>query len=263
MKRICKIETSDYSRKVRKLKNPDFNDIIQISKEYIDNIDNKKEIYNSLKRGREILEEEKELYGYINSYSRIHQTKLEYSFDKLFKKNNKVAINIIDWGCGQAFATCVLMDYIKDYELKFTISDIILIEPSEIALNRALLHIDVLKKNEIQIKAINKKFDSLEESDLMFENNNVTLHLFSNIFDIKFNLDELLKKISNSQSGLNCFICISPNIDTAHNDRLDKFYDYFYNNFNAKLKSKRDSVIDIHSGYPPITRYEIIFKAKL
>jgi hypothetical protein len=265
MKAICKIENSEYSKKLREIENLEFNNIIQISKEYVANhIEDEKKIHDSLNRGTKVLEEEEELYQYMKSFSTSHQEKLEYSFFELFKKNNKVTMNIIDWGCGQAFATCVLMDYIKYYELKFTISDVILIEPSEPALNRALLHVDVLKENEINIKAINKDLDNLKESDLVFKNNNTTLHLFSNILDIEsFNLDKLLKNISTSQSDLNYFICISPNIDIAHNSRLDRFYNYFRERFNAKLISKRNSDIDIYSNGRAITRYEIIFKAKI
>ena len=210
MRTICKIENSEYSKKLREIENLEFDNIIQISKEYVGNhIEDEKKIHDSLNRGTKVLEDEEELSQYIKSFVTSHQTKLEYSFFELFKKKNKVTMNIIDWGCGQAFATCVLMDYIKYNKLEFTISDIILIEPSEPALNRGLLHVDVLKENEINIKAVNKYLDNLEESDLVFENNNTTLHLFSNILDINsFNLDRLLPKISNSQSGLNYFICI-------------------------------------------------------
>ncbi len=268
MKAICKIEDSEYSKnlrkKLRKIENFEFDDIIQISKDYVENyIENEKEIHDSLQRGRKILEKEIELYQYMKSYSGMHKTKLEDSFFKLIKdKNKKRTGNIIDWGCGQAFATCVLMDYIKDYQLPITISDIILIEPSEPALNRGLLHVDVLKENEINIKAIKKDLDSLEESDLKFDNANATLHLFSNILDMKcFDLDKLLKKISTSQSGLNSFICVSPNIDTSHNDRLDEFYEYFCNNFDdVELISKENTDINYTSK---ITRYEIIFKVKI
>lgn len=257
MRAICKIENSEYSEKVREIENPEFWDIIQISKEYVKNSKDEKKIYDSLKRGTQIIEEEKQLYQYIKSYERGHQLKLEYAFDTI--SNKERTINIIDWGCGQALATCVLIDYIKEKKLNTSISDIILIEPSEPALSRGLLHLDVLKKNKINIKAVNKGIDSLEDSDLIFYNDNKTLHLFSNILDMEsFRLDkQFFKKISNSQRGLNYFICVSPNISKKRNDRLDMFYGYFNDNFETKLISSRDDNIESYK------RYEKIFQVTI
>ena len=125
-------------------------------------------------------------------------------------------------------------------------------------MSRGVLHIDVLKDNHINIKAINKDIDSLIEDDLIFDNGNITLHLFSNILDVEFfDLDVFIEKISNSQNGLNYFISVSPNIGDSRNNRLDIFYQYFNNNFDIDLISKRDCDINNYK------RYEIIFKAEL
>jgi len=250
-------EKSAYSQRLREIENPTFESIRDEASKYVESIPNSNQIFTRLNRGTKILNNEEELFQYIYSYGTMHQMKLEWAFDKLIKRRNKKGtINIIDWSCGQALATCVFIDYIKDNELKFSISDIILIEPSESALSRGLLHVDVLKENEINIKAVNKDLDSLEESDLIFNNENMTLHLFSNILDIEsFKLDKaFLKKISNSQNGLNYFLCISPNINATKNARLDMFYRYFSDNFKTELRSSEDSEI---AGY---TRYEKIFK---
>jgi len=184
------------------------------------------------------------------------QTKLYSSFDKVIHQLNNQTINIIDWGCGQALATSLLIDYIKERKLNIKLLNITLIEPSQLALSRGLLHIDVLKENPIQIRAINKDIDCLEHSDLIIDNSNITLHLFSNILDVEFfRLDRtFLKKISNSQNGLNYFICVSPNINDKRNARLDMFYRYFSNNFDTELISDRDSSIGKYA------RYEKIFK---
>ncbi|MDQ7046622.1 MAG: hypothetical protein Q9M39_03030 [Sulfurovum sp.] len=121
------------------------------------------------------------------------------------------------------------------------------------------MHIDVLSDSKININAVNKDIDSLEEKGLKFYNDNITIHLFSNILDVEFfKLDKLfLEKISNSQKGLNYFICVSPNINDKRNTRLDMFYRYFDDNYETELVSARDSDIGNYK------RYEKVFKTQI
>lgn len=259
---ICKledfiqIEVSEYSKKLHKLQNPTFKEIRAVSVEYIMNIANSDSLHYQLNQGVTIIQEEKLLYKYIFSYGKMHKAKLYSSFDKVIHQLNNQTINIIDWGCGQALATSLLIDYIKEEKLNIKLSNIRLIEPSQLALSRGLLHIDILKENHIEVKALNKDIDCLEHSDLIIENSNITLHLFSNILDVEFfKLDKVfLEKVSSSQRGVNYFICVSPNINDKRNARLDMFYRYFNDNFNTELISDRDSNIGNY------TRYEKVFK---
>ena len=100
---------------------------------------------------------------------------------------------------------------------------------------------------------------SLKISDLIINNSNIMLHLFSNIWDVEFfRLDrEFLEKISSSQKGLNYFICVSPNISDNRNARLDMFYRYFDANFETELISDRSDDIGEYK------RYEKVFKTKI
>jgi hypothetical protein len=250
-------EVSQYSKKLYQLENPNFNKIRKISASYIINMGNPNYLHYQLNHGTTIIEEENLLYKYLLDYGKMHKEKLYSSFNKIVHRVNNKTINIIDWGCGQALATSLLIDYIKENELNIDISNITLIEPSSLALSRGMLHIDVLKENKIEIKAVNKDIDSLEISDLIINNSNITLHLFSNILDVEFfRLDRaFLEKISSSQKGLNYFICVSPNINDKRNMRLNLFYSYFDNHFKTELISDRDSDIGKYK------RYERVFKA--
>ena len=121
---------------------------------------------------------------------------------------------------------------------------------------KLLYIIDILKENPIKIRAINKDIDSLKHSDLVIDNSHITLHLFSNILDVEFfKLDRnFLEKISNSQNGLNYFICVSPNINDKRNAKLDIFYRYFSDNFDTELISDRDGSIGKYARYEKIFR---------
>lgn len=258
---IIVIENSTYSNTLMEVTNITFNAIKQISQNYVkENIgNNEKDIHFSLQRGTKILEEDAELHQYIKSFGAMHKAKLYSSFDIVMDQLNNQKINVIDWGCGQALATSLLIDYIKERNIEIEISDTILIEPSAIALSRGLLHIDVLSDAKINITTINKDIDSLVEKDLKNFNQNITLHLFSNILDVEFfRLDRtFLNKIASSQNGMNYFICVSPNINDKRNARLDMFFRYFNENFETDLISSRANDVQNYK------RYEKVFKVNL
>ena len=258
-KKLIKIEAGCYSKTLKEIKNPTFKKIRNISVDYIMNIGNPNELHKQLNQGVTIIEKENLLYEYLFSYGKMHKAKLYSSFDTVIHKLENEIINIIDWGCGQALATSLLIDYIKEKKLNIIISNITLIEPSSMALSRGMLHIEVLKDSEIDIKAVNKDIDRLEESDLTIDNDNITLHLFSNILDVEFfRLDKgFLQKTYNSQKKSNYFICVSPNINDKRNARLDIFYRYFDDNYETELISARDSDIESYK------RYEKVFKTQI
>ena len=257
---LLEMEEGIYSKQLRAIKNPSFNTIRKVSKKYIMSMGDTDYLHYQLNQGVTVIEEEDLLYKYLFNYGKMHKAKLYSSFDTIIHQLNNKTINIIDWGCGQALATSLLIDYIKENGLNIDISNIVLIEPSSLALSRGMLHIDVLKKNEIDIKAVNKDIDSLEISDLIINNANITLHLFSNILDVEFfRLDrDFLDKISSSQKGLNYFICVSPNINDKRNARLDIFYKYFNNNFETELISDRSDDIGKYKRYEKIFKTQII-----
>ncbi len=252
-------EISNYSQKLQQIQNPNFDKIRTVSQNYIMDIGNPDSLHYQLNQGVTVIEEEDLLYKYLFNYGKMHKAKLYSSFDTIIYKLNDKTVNSIDWGCGQALATSLLIDYIKEKSLNIDISNIILIEPSSLALSRGMLHIDVLKEKPMIIKAVNKDIDSLKIDDLTINNSNITLHLFSNILDIEFfRLDrEFLDKIASSQKGLNYFICVSPNINDKRNARIDMFYRYFDTNFETELISNRSNPIDNYK------RYEKVFKSKI
>jgi len=253
------IEISQYAQKINNLQNPNFEKIKEISKDYIMNIGNPDTLHYELNQGVTVIQKEELLYKYLFNYGKMHKAKLYSSFKIVIDQLDGKNINIIDWGCGQALASSLLIDYIKERKLDITLSNIILVEPSGLALGRGLLHIDVLKDTKIDIRAINKEIDCLEVSDLVINNSNITLHIFSNILDVElFKLDrEFLDKFSYSQKGLNYFICVSPNINDKRNARLDMFHRYFMDNFEAESISLRDSSIENYK------RYEKVFKVNI
>jgi hypothetical protein len=155
----------------------------------------------------------------------MHKAKLQSALEVLpetFESN----ISIIDWGCGQGFASMVSLEKYGNAN----ISRIILIEPSELAIKRAALH---CKKYcpEMPLKTICKKLDNLTENDFNILQSDVTIHLFSNILDFDgYSQNHLIDLIEQTQVGENYFVCASPYIDPIKTERLESFMRHFENN---------------------------------
>lgn len=251
-------EVSTYSQTLYSLQNPTFTTIRNIAFQYIQSVGDTQALYDRLKRGEAIIDDEVLLYRYLVSFGAKHKAKLYSSYDAIFEKIKGKKFNIIDWGCGQAMATMLLLNYTKEKNITLDIENIILIEPSSLALSRGLLHLEVLKQKNYTTKAINSDLDCLKQEDLVIENGFVTLHLFSNILDIdSFKLDNnFLQKISDNFKNDSIFVCVSPNRNDKLNSRLDLFFNYFNENFDTELIASRDD--DIENA----TRYEKVFEVK-
>lgn len=184
------------------------------------------EVFYSMGRGVTILNQQQQLYAYLNSYGNMHFAKCNYAYAKLphdFFDNN---IEIIDWGCGQALASMTYLDFLKKQNITQDIEKIILNEPSEIALKRGALHIKIFNAN-IEILTINKDLDGITPSDFI-SNNCVKLHLFSNILDIdNYSTKHLADLIKQNFKGLNYFIIVSPKITDLKTNRIDNFVKEF------------------------------------
>lgn len=251
------VEDKEYANQLQALDNPTFESIRNIAYKYIQSIGDPQELYDRLQRGEKIIDDEDLLYKYLVSFGGKHKLKLDSAYELIIDKLQNQKFDIVDWGCGQATATMLLLNYAKKKNITLDIENITLIEPSSLALSRGLLHIDILKQKEYNIKAINSDLDCLDSSEII-QNKNKTLHLFSNILDVEsFSLDStFFKKTSKTIQNDALFVCVSPYRNDKHNNRLDLFYKYFDENFDTDLISARED--DIGNS----TRYEKIFEVK-
>lgn len=199
--------------------------------------------WSKLAHGFNILYEENTLLAYLAFYGGSHYYKMFYLLDRLFSELSQAkieaSIDIIDYGCGQALGTTCLLDYVRHNIVpNISINAITLIEPSDMALSRGILHIHHLLENsdDIDIKSINKHLEYLNLKDLSTSKQNLKIHIFSNILDVSgFEIDSLANTIRHSQSGMNYFLCVSP---TDFNNRIEKFFKFWDQNgcFTEEIK---------------------------
>jgi hypothetical protein len=225
--------------------------------------------YSQLCNGTAILETAEQLNAYMACYSDMHVTKLNLAFDSLFNKANfdDSNIEVIDWGCGQAFASCTLIDHIKENQIKTHVSKFTLIEPSSVALERGVIHVDALNQFNPKpiINAINQKADSANLSNQIWASDKPKIHMFSNILDVQpLNLDVVFNNVINNFNGDNYFVCVSP----VGGNRLKEFYERFS---NPTLISQQSNRICTEVFRPSamkkisrnISRIEYVFKVQL
>ncbi len=227
------------------------------------------EHYRSLMSGTAVLNNPGQLHTYMACYADMHRHKLNLAFDTLFTKenfSNKTA-EIIDWGCGQAFASGVLIDYVKNKNIQLDLDKFILIEPSKIALERGIEHIDAIYQRIPRPKTylVNDKADADIKLKDFVESGKIKIHLFSNLLDLAaLDLDKVVGNIKNNFDGINYFVCVSP----LNEMKLRDFYSRFP---NSELITARREYVQSDIFRPSemkritrqIARVEYIFKTHI
>lgn len=170
-------------------------------------------------RGVEQIQAEEGLFDYMRNYGNMHQAKIMSSLVAPFPQQFESKISLIDWGCGQALASMVFMDKFGSDNIK----QIILIEPSEMALRRASLHCKRYAP-DVPLQTICKEFDELTIDDIHLVEPETTVHLFSNVLDMEdYSVDHLSALVNSLTNSQQYFVCISPHIDDYRTNKIDTF----------------------------------------
>ena len=170
-------------------------------------------LYQELRRGVGILDDEDHLDMYLHSFGKMHKEKMNSALSFLPQTVDLTSdeIEVFDWGCGQGTATLCLLDYISEKKIQHKIKRITLVEPSAPALKRAC---DIIRcypvAQSIEIRAVNKEFDALSDADVNLYYTRA-LHIFSNILDVTaFDLGKFVNLFQRVAKGDNYFICVGP-----------------------------------------------------
>jgi hypothetical protein len=247
-------EVSDYASAYEQSGHKNLKTIQYLAKQFGVRNDNN---YHRLERGTAIIDDESLLYQYVLSFGEMHKQKLIDSIGMIpWSELEGKTFDCIDWGCGLGFGTVALHDYFLQNDSNIHIENLLLIEPSIMALKRAVLHTDTLKYIKNVVTPVNKDLESLIHEDLLFGTSENRLQIFSNILDVpQFDIKTLARKIEKTQKGNNYFICISPSIDDLRNQRIESFYKYFSENHSTTLYADR------HGNIKHWTRFEKVFLA--
>jgi hypothetical protein len=170
-------------------------------------------------RGVQQIKDEAGLFDYLRNYGNMHQAKVNSALVSPFPQEFNVPISIIDWGCGQGLASMVFMDKYGTDNIK----QIILIEPSELALRRASLHCKKYAPN-VPLQTICKEFDELTPEDIHLIAPETTIHLLSNVLDMeRYSVEHLVNVMRSLPRSEQYYVCLSPHIDDIRTSKIDSF----------------------------------------
>ena len=225
-----------------------------------------------------IFDQEEQLNGYAAAYTNWHKGKLRIAFDNTPTDIFVGEIAVIDWACGQGLATIFLHEYLEEKGYNCRIKEVILVEPSEIALNRAKFNIEIID-NKIKVSTVNKKLDEVIDFDIKLFERRKVIHLFSNIFDIKgISLKHISENLLVNLTKDNYILCVSPyyqHVENRYNTLLQYFQrplvwqfrdsqsqknllGYTYNILSLKLLADKSDQI-IKYDYFPASQFRACF----
>ena len=214
-------QKTSYAYKLKYLENPTFDKVRGFAKSFIDDLPKElvDELYSQLERGVVQIDSEPQMLVYLYSFGNMHQAKLNKAFENIPEiLFDQPGINIIDYGCGQAIGTMCYVDFIRHKGISQKVKRVTLIEPSEICLKRAALHVSKFCP-DAEIVTINKEFDELDDEDIVCEEEIPTLHILSNVLDLDFDLERFAELISEQLKGYNQFVCVGPYFGVSSKDR--------------------------------------------
>lgn len=227
-----------YVSDIRNISNLTVRDIIKISAQYIvPQFKNcawefEDEKGRTLEHGTAILETEDQCNAYMVAYGPMHYHKLLRAFDENEFPYNEVkkGLEIYDWGCGQGIGTVAFIDILRNKGLLQNLTKVTLEEPSDIARERALLHVSqALDGLDVEIDVVDKYLPSDYDNSNSITSIDVeepcAVHIFSNILDIEAVSLKGVSKMITSSGKRHIALCIGP--ANLNESRINSFKNYF------------------------------------
>lgn len=193
-----KMEESAYAAHIQSIQNPSFEKI----RRYCNNLVDENEADSMQK--------------YLAENGKMHKALMYDALEQFLEKLDGETITLIDWGCGQGIGSMLVLDYIREKQLDIKIDKVFLIDDTLEATNRAMLHVEVLKRDGLEVVGINP----YSYNDLHVLNHceyNTTLNLFTSD-KITISIDSFDIDTEIFQNAY--FICLS--------NKTEEFIDEFY-----------------------------------
>lgn len=228
-----------YKDDIQNIKNLTINDIIKVSSNYVPIQYRQSPWYYSdsegrtLNHGKAVLETEEQCCAYMAAYGPMHRNKLFRALDEneFPYKALTNGVEIFDWGCGQGIGTIIVIEKLRQCGLLSKLKKITLEEPSNVARQRAVLHVrQALGELDIKILEVpyylpsdyGNNTNSISEIDVQEP---CAIHIFSNILDIEAVSLKGVSKMITSSGVQHIALCIGP--ANLNESRINTFSHYF------------------------------------
>lgn len=212
----------------------------------------------NLERGTAILETEELCSAYMAAYGRMHCHKLNYALDKSQGKGNfpygevRNGVEIFDWGCGQGLGSLAVIENLRREGLLSCLKKITLEEPSDIARERALLHVKQALDDDscTVVETCSEYLPSDDASIRAIQSINVeqpcVIHILSNVLDIESVSLKGISKLITSSGARHIVLCVGP--ANLNESRINAFKNYFRDNGIRVFTDFRETYFGKHSN---------------
>lgn len=217
-----------YIQGIKGLSNPSFDQIRRLANTSISHLSDlqRHSLWQQLGRGEAVLDSHEQMCQYLFSYGKMHKAKLDDVFGHLPDSIFLGPYEVIDWGCGQGMGVINLFDYLKNKGIGGGVSHVTLIEPSLLALDRAILHVKSYLPGKEVVSGINCYFEAVNKNQIESKSGLPVVHIFSNILDVpQIDLKYLASLVDSAVVSDNYIVCVGPL--NPNNRRIDAFYSYF------------------------------------
>lgn len=246
-----------YKEQIEKKTDLSVSDIIDVSNSLLPQ-EHRACPWKLVNHGVDLLSSDIQLCAYISAYAEMHWAKCRAAFQNFpFEDGLKTNFEVVDWGCGQGIATLSLIEMLRERDKLHLLRKVTLIEPSDVALNRAYINVDRATNHQIRILQY-QKYLPYQDADYEIKGIEyefpIVIHLFSNILDIQtINLEQLAKLVG--REGRKHFVmCMGPTNSGAY--RIDQFCSIF------NVSNFISDITDYRYGYTSIRHKSFSCKTK-
>ena len=228
-----------YINDIQRINNLSISDIIRVSLSYVPVAfkscpwlyrDSKG---RTLGHGTAVLETEEQCCAYMAAYGPMHRHKLQRALDEneFPYRSLSNGVEIYDWGCGQGIGTVAVIERLRQQGTLSKLKKITLEEPSNVARQRAVLHVrQALGNHSAEIIDLpyylpsdnGDNSNSITEIDV---HEPCAIHIFSNILDIEAVSLKGVSKMITSSGSQHIALCIGP--ANLNESRINTFSYYF------------------------------------
>lgn len=246
-----------YNLDIRKIHNLTVKDIIKVATQYV--VPQYKSCPwafcdsqgRTLEHGTAVLETEDQCNAYLAAYGQMHYKKLLRAFEKdeFPFSALKGGVEIYDWGCGQGIGTVACIEILKKFGLLSNLKKVTLEEPSEVARDRAFLHVSqALNEQNIEVvlesRYLPSDYDNSKSIVSIDVGESCAIHIFSNILDIEEVSLKGVSKLITTSGQRHIALCIGP--ANLNESRINSFQNYFKSEGVRVFTDFRDTMFGRH-----------------
>lgn len=228
-----------YINDIQKVNNLSISDIIRVSSSYVP-IAFKSHPWaykdsegRTLEHGKAVMETEEQCCAYMAAYGLMHRHKLQRALDdnEFPYRDLNNGVEIYDWGCGQGIGTVAVIERLREQGNLSKLKKITLEEPSNVARQRAVLHVrQALGNHSAEIIDLPYYLPS-DNGDISPSVTEIdvqepcAIHIFSNILDIETVSLKGVSRMITSSGHQHIVLCIGP--ANLNENRINTFSYYF------------------------------------